>query len=265
MRVAVLADIHGNIHALDAVLAHLKTLAVDEIVVAGDVVTYSPFSKACWDRVMALSCPIIRGNHERNLTLVGTSEGAHLQEERFKPILAAHAQFDKADIHVMRDLPLTYALPDLLISHATPKDDYVTILETATDEGLHQHFGEWSEHYFLRGHNHRWYTLRWNERTLYSIGSVGLPLDSSRKASYALLEHTLNGWQLEQKSVSYDIETALKSFEDYAKVAGPMADIWRRSLATGGNHPRAFFDRYIERLDAKTITLEHAVTEFLAS
>lgn len=265
MRVAVLADIHGNVHALDAVLEHLETLAVDEVVVAGDVVTYLPFSKACWERVRALNCPVLRGNHERTLTLVGTSEGVYLQAERFKPILVAHAQFEEADIQIMRDLPLIYALPDLLISHATPKDDYVTILETATDAELRQHFGDFPEHYFVRGHNHKWYTLTWDERTLYSIGSIGLPIDGSCEANYAVLEHTLDSWQLEKHSVSYDIEAALKSFDDYIADAGPMAKIWRLSLATGTNYTRKFFDVYMERLDSEAVTLEHAVTEFLAS
>ena len=72
MRLAVLTDIHGNLAALNAVLEHISTQNVDQIVVAGDTVNVLPDSSACWDLVMSLDCTVLRGNHERYLFDYGT-------------------------------------------------------------------------------------------------------------------------------------------------------------------------------------------------
>ncbi len=63
MRLVLIADIHGNLPALEAALAEIETLRPDRLIVAGDIVDGGPDSAACWRRVKALGCPIIRGNH----------------------------------------------------------------------------------------------------------------------------------------------------------------------------------------------------------
>ena len=72
MRIAVIADIHGNLPALEAVLEALDTLQPDQIVVSGDVVDGGPDSAACWERVKQIGCPVLRGNHERYVFDYGT-------------------------------------------------------------------------------------------------------------------------------------------------------------------------------------------------
>ena len=64
MRYAVLADIHGNLHALDAALAALKDAEVDGYLVAGDLVGYGPFPNECVERVAELDAACVAGNHD---------------------------------------------------------------------------------------------------------------------------------------------------------------------------------------------------------
>lgn len=68
MRVAALYDIHGNLPALEAVLAEVESEGVDEVVVGGDVVP-GPMPGACLDLLLGLSRPVhfIRGNGERDV------------------------------------------------------------------------------------------------------------------------------------------------------------------------------------------------------
>jgi predicted phosphodiesterase len=64
VRYAVLADIHGNLHALESVLSALPTTAVDGYIVAGDLVGYGPHPNECVDLIRALGCVCIAGNHD---------------------------------------------------------------------------------------------------------------------------------------------------------------------------------------------------------
>ena len=63
-RFAVISDIHGNLHALEAVLAEIDRLAINEVVCLGDIVGYGPFPHKCVDLVIRCCSIIVRGNHE---------------------------------------------------------------------------------------------------------------------------------------------------------------------------------------------------------
>ncbi|MGD8106027.1 metallophosphoesterase family protein [Pantoea sp. FN0302] len=67
MKLAVISDIHGNLPALDAVLADIQSQGVDKIVNLGDIVSGGLFPAETADRLIPLNIPTIRGNHERQL------------------------------------------------------------------------------------------------------------------------------------------------------------------------------------------------------
>ncbi len=141
VRVAVIADVHGNLEALRAVLAHIEQGGVDEIVVAGDTVNISPHSKACWDLVRSLGCPILRGNHELYIYSYGTPEADPTwAEERFKGLAWVQSQFSADDLRAMRRLPLPHALPDLLVPHASPRSVFDSVSEDTPVEKLREMF-----------------------------------------------------------------------------------------------------------------------------
>ena len=64
MRVACLCDVHGNLPALEAVLAEVASLEVDRIVCGGDVVA-GPFPRECLDKLVGLDAVFVRGNADR--------------------------------------------------------------------------------------------------------------------------------------------------------------------------------------------------------
>src|SRR4051794_36985237 len=67
MRIAALSDVHGNLAALDAVLADLAGQDVDAVVNLGDLLSGAVQPRETADRLMALGLPTVRGNHERQL------------------------------------------------------------------------------------------------------------------------------------------------------------------------------------------------------
>src|SRR3954468_19393335 len=61
---AILSDIHSNLHALDAVLAVCRRRGVTRFCCLGDIVGYGAFPAECVDRIRALACPVVQGNHD---------------------------------------------------------------------------------------------------------------------------------------------------------------------------------------------------------
>ena len=267
MRLAVLADIHGNLHALEAALKHISTQNVDQIVVAGDIVNVMPDSKACWDLVTSLSCPVLRGNHERYLFDYGTSQAdPSWSTDRFQPIKYALNQFSKGDLDVMRRLPMTHRFENLLIVHSSPHSDQGNVVAETPDEVLDEMFSGTTEAFLVRGHNHKWLERRWSGRQLISMASLGLPLNGCRDAQYLILEHQ-GAWQWKRNYVPYDVDAALERFDatDYFDLGGPMVRLFYRELLTAQNHLIPFLNAYLPALDDAKLSLDEAVSSFLAN
>ena len=105
MQIALLADIHGNLAALEAVLAELDRLRPDRIAVLGDIVDGAPDSLACWERVRGLGAVVLRGNHERYVVDYGTERAApEWSTPQFAPVrwTVAQCREVKAELAALR-------------------------------------------------------------------------------------------------------------------------------------------------------------------
>lgn len=267
MRVAVVSDIHGNYLALQAVLEHLKTQKVDELVIAGDTVNALPDSKACWDRVLSLGCVVLRGNHERYLYDYGTPQAdPSWATERFRGLLWTLKQFGQADLDKMRSLPMTYPLPGLLICHASPHNDQENVSAQTPRASLERMLRGTDEPLLVRGHNHVWLEHRFSGRVLLSIGSAGLPLNGNRAAQYLILDQAVNGWRWEKQFVPYDTAAALARFKHtgYSEKGGALVPLFYQELATAELHLLPFLKRYLAAVERGDISLTVAVQRFLA-
>lgn len=268
MRLAVLGDIHGNLAALEAVLAHAEG-RVDGYVVIGDVVIGAPDSAACWERVAALECPVVRGNHEGYLAAFGT-EGAPaaLSSPQFAPVAWAVRRFDDETRRSLGALPLSLTLPEapgVRFVHASLRSDRDSVDAYTTEAELAVMFPDLTERYVFRGHNHVAATRLWQERSLYTVGSVGIPLGGQTEAQYAVLEPRAGGWHPTFYNVPYDVEATLKRFHDtgYIEEAGPMASLFYREVATAAHHFFPFLLGYERYSEGGKLGLEAAVSKFL--
>jgi len=275
MRIAVLADIHGNLAAFEAALAAAQREAPDLLVVAGDIVNGAPDSRACWELARSEADVVLRGNHERYVLDRGTPEGeAAWLGPRFRP-LAWTANELEGCFEALRALPIATAVADdVRVMHAAPGDDRVNLFPWSDDDVLERVLDPASEGLLVRGHNHLPFHRHLADgRLLVSVGSVGIPLIGRPEAQFALVtHHSRRGWSVRHVSLAYDVEATLARFDDsgYLQAVGPIGQIFRREIATGSHQlvPFVRFEQRWREANGEHISddasLERALRAFLA-
>jgi predicted phosphodiesterase len=201
VKVAALADIHGNVQALDAALADPRCASADEIVVLGDVVA-GTFPVECFDRLAALGdrVRILRGNADR-IVLEDDGEESRWVRDRLGPErLAAVAAW-----------PTSFAievekLGTVRCCHATPRSDEDTLTPITPEEDAAIPFEGTAERVVLGGHTHIQFERRIRDWRFVNVGSIGRPREVHPAAYWALL-----GPDVELVSTHYDVASAAEA------------------------------------------------------
>ena len=234
-RIAILSDVHGNAHALRAVLADLATVPHDAVVVAGDHVWGGSSPRECLDLLRGLNAPMLRGNTDEYLWLPPRFP------EMARTVTWTTDQLGDAGVAFLRVLPLTWRTTppdgrtpddDLLIVHATPTDnDAELILEPDPSGNLsitppdraRALIGDARAGLIVAGHLHFVSFGRIDGQRLASVGSVGSPLDGDPRAAWSVATWDGEAWRLEHHRTTYDVEAAARSVE----AAAPQPEIGR--------------------------------------
>jgi predicted phosphodiesterase len=227
MRIAIIADVHGNLLALEAVLADIRRAAPDLVVNIGDLVS-GPFDPpAATDAQMALGCPTLRGNHDR--WVIGDPSS--------RIDILARSLLSPAHLAWLAALPATLRLADgaVFACHGSPAGgDEEYLLEAVADgrpflapaETIAQRLaGIGTASVVLCGHSHLPRVVTLDGVLIVNPGSVGWPAYrdhhpaphvvevGSPHARYALLTRTAAGWSPELRAVPYDWEAAARQAE----------------------------------------------------
>lgn len=283
MRLVLIADIHGNLPALEAALAEIETLRPDRLIVAGDIVDGGPDSAACWRRVKALGCPVIRGNHERYVFDYGTPRADPAwTSPQFAPLRFARAELNAAEVAELAALPPHWSdptLPDLLVVHASLRGDNDSIFPYTPEAHLDPMFEgmDSAVKLIVRGHNHACSTREWGARRIVTTGSIGLPQDGNPAAQFLVLEcggsaapsgnaSAAREWVIRHRAVRYDVGATLRRFREsgYLDKAGPLGRLFYREMETG-THQIVPFLRFYGAARARGMqwTLEETLRRFL--
>ena len=201
MPTAALADIHGNVQALDAVLADPRFASADRVVVLGDVVA-GTFPVETLDRLVALGdrVRILRGNADR-LVLDDDGEESRwvrdrLGRDRISSVAAWPASFaiEVEHLGAVRCCHATPSDDEEILTRITPEADFVAALE-GTDEAV-----------VIGGHTHVQFDRAAGRRRYVNVGSVGRPCEGSPGAYWALL-----GPDVELLRTEYDVQAAAEA------------------------------------------------------
>lgn len=208
MRVAILSDIHGNLFALDAVLADLKRQAPDRVIVAGDLAWGGSRPEEVITKLLECGWPMIAGNTDRWLVF-DNPPGNPLYQWTRERLSAPSLRF-------LAELPLEHRVSvsgraDILVVHSAPGDPDVWVDPDAPDDEFRRIIGKVDTAWVARGHDHHVYVKFVGGLTLVGVGSVGLPWDGDVRAAYALFDWSDQGaWQVHHRRVPYDVEAAVK-------------------------------------------------------
>ncbi len=236
-RLAILADLHGNLPALQAVSADLDGQGVDHVLVAGDLISVGPDSVAVLDWVCSRGWSAIRGNHEFYLLHHGTPrEPAHWEARYAMPrwLAATIPAAWRCWLATMPDeLTLHYPdAPPLGFYHGLPGDPWHGITPVTTDDEAAAGLQRAAAHDLIVGHTHLGFDrcIAAGERNWHVVnpGSVGIPLDGDPRAAYALLDGSAGGWRAELRRVAYDLEPLWRRFAeiDYVGQCGATGRIF---------------------------------------
>ncbi len=231
MRTLVVSDIHGNLHALEAVL--LAAGDVDAIWNLGDTVGYGAFPNEVVERMRERAVVNVRGNHDRVCSGITSSDG-------FNTVAAqaaawTHKNLSAGNLQWLRDMPRGPVAtgPGVLCAHGSPlhEDHYIISMRDAwlplqrmggvltffghthVQGGFSQSGQEWAEerpqYGEHRGAVHFVVPLPGGTRHLINPGSVGQPRDSDWRASFAVYDD--HAGQVVFSRVPYDVLAAQKA------------------------------------------------------
>ena len=205
-RIAIFADIHGNVPALEAVLDDLAGQAVDEVLVGGDLVGRGPEGSKIAKRIRGLGFPAIGGNHEDYLLDARRGkipdDWQHADEWSAARWMAA--ELDDRDVAYLESLPFSLSRPGLRLVHGTPSTNRKGIGPWTGDEELSGYWGEVEERVLVCAHTHQSLVHELDGGLVVNIGSVGLPFNRDHRAQYAIFTSDSGGWQVELRQVPYD-------------------------------------------------------------
>ena len=244
MRFAAMADVHGNLLALEAVLADIRAQGVTDIVNLGDMASGPLDAARTMDRLMALDAIHVRGNHDRWLIDRPVEKMGVWERPAYPQLNADHLDW-------LRTLPPTQVFREqVFLCHATPADDNTYWLEAVTPEGavtmaplaaIEKEAEGISQPLILCGHTHIARAVRLRDGRLVvnpgSVGSPGFSYDvpfphrieaGTPAARYAILELTPSGWSITFRHVPYDHETmaALALRNGDAEFASALTTGW---------------------------------------
>ena len=242
MRLAIISDIHGNIHALEAVLRDIETLHVDQIIVNGDMVNRAPNNVTVLDRLMGRGYIITLGNHEdlmRKWIERDSSLPADWFDDPFWKGTAWSVQqlLESGWIDRLRNLPITYRVeepgaPTLLISHGSPRHYREGYGHFLSDEKFSEIAQLYPADILIGSHTHRPFEHQSGKHLFLNTGAVGAPFNQDARAQYLLMTWRNREWQREFRAVPYDRDAALAAYEEtgYVPDGELSAFIFREEL-----------------------------------
>jgi putative phosphoesterase len=218
MRTAIVSDIHGNRTAFEAVLADLGQTSPDLILHGGDLGDNGSSPAEVVDRIRDLGWQGVAGNTDEMLfdpqSLTRFASGLPHLKSLFDAIeeMAASAReiMGEERLAWLRALPRAQVYEHFALVHATPGTAWRAPMDSAADGDLESAYGPLGRPVVVYGHIHRPYIRKVSGVVVANSGSVGLPHDGDRRASYLLLDDG----QLSIRRVEYDVDRELKALRN---------------------------------------------------
>jgi predicted phosphodiesterase len=271
MQIAVLADIHGNLPALEAVAAEIYKLAPDLVVVAGDFQNRGPNPREVTEFVAKSGWTLLRGNHEDYVIRQSQDTRTRDLPDYYNWLPARWTADLTSDfVESIKQLPIATTLigPDQLsitIAHGSPRSNNEGFFPTTTDTRAKEMIGNDPPSVLCVGHSHIPFVRQVNTTLLVNVGAVGFPFDGDRRASFGILTWGGDRWEVEIRRIEYAIEKVLAEFErvKFYQGAGPLSHLIRRELESARPHLTPFEYLFGAGLREGRLSVQNAIGAYL--
>lgn len=225
MKFAIIADIHGNLEALETVLEDTRRQQVTHYACLGDVVGYNANPKECLDLIRDMGMPCVKGNHDEFCSGEGALEGFNPQAAR--AIEWTRNQLTPEDRQWLRDLKYLRLVTSFTIVHSTldapQRWGYVFDKLAAAASFTYQNtkvcfFGHthvpvaFVRDSMVRGGSYSKFRVEPGKKYFVNVGSVGQSRDGVPKATYAIYD--VDEGMIELRRLDYDMPTTMKKILD---------------------------------------------------
>lgn len=234
MRIAIVADIHGNRRAFEAVLADLRAVTPDLVVHGGDLASGGAHAAEIIDRIRALGWPGVCGNTDEMLWAPESLAKFAAENPAIAPLLAKVAEtiapivatIGEERLRWLQELPAAHSQPEFSLVHAKPGDLWRAPMPNAGDEELQSTYAPLRASIAVYCHIHVPFVRHLAGMIVANTGSVGQSHDGDRRASYLLMD----GASVSNRRVEYDVESEAR---DMRNSGIPHSDWIARILLAG--------------------------------
>ncbi|WP_254810137.1 metallophosphoesterase family protein [Natronosalvus amylolyticus] len=245
MGTAIIADIHGNTVALDAVLRDLEDETIDRIVCLGDVAAGGPEPSEAVNRIRRLDCPVVMGNADEWVITPEAAEEPEESLEWFSDIGAwGGEQLSDSQLDFVKsfDSTIEVQLDDglqLVCYHGSPQSTTDWVAPTTPQNELDEMFDDCEADILAGGHTHIQLFQQYRDAILLNPGSVGLSYGIERttgrvynrlEAEYALLTQSNGTLDVSLRRTPFDLD-AVREMAHESEM--PHTDRWLADWISG--------------------------------
>jgi putative phosphoesterase len=221
MRVALIGDVHANLPALEAVLAHAREGGATRIWNIGDFVGYGPFPDEVVRRLRREGAISIAGNYDLKVLKFKKKQDKWRTSKRPEKWLAfkwAYEHLSKESRMYLRslspELRMRVAGRRILLTHASPASNEEHLTPDTPTERLRELAGMADADLVICGHSHQPFTRQVQGVWFINTGSVGRPDDGNPRATYAILTIEPDVFEVRHYRVEYDVARVVAAIRD---------------------------------------------------
>ncbi len=235
MNVALLGDVHANLHALEAVLLHARQQKVEAIWNVGDFVGYAAFPDEVVRCLRGEGAISIIGNYDLKVLRFKKKRAKWRKSKRPEKWLAfqwAYENLSKASRKYLRGLPQELRFDQagwrFLLTHGSPASNEEPLTTITSDDRLRELGPLARAQVIICGHSHEPFVRQANGWQYINTGSVGRPGDGDPRACYAVLRLEDGDLQVRHYRVPYDVAGAVEAIR-----ARGLPEIFAQMLLEG--------------------------------
>jgi putative phosphoesterase len=218
MKVAVLADIHGNGVALQYAINDLKSLGIKKVIILGDVIMKGPMPSQSLEMLKYRDLEIIawvKGNTDLWLEEITDVwiPSTRREKELYLYYQYAKDNLKEEQIVFLKELPLECSINlngiSILCVHGTPQSIVEAIDSSVSEEEIKKAIKGVEEQVILCGHSHTSFIGQIDDKMIFNVGSIGNALDGDNRISYGVLDFVEDRVNLVNRRISYPVDDVI--------------------------------------------------------